>query len=129
MEDWIAFTNEAIAWTDETKTYIQDNRKLPKILNGIDRIFGHNTAAALVVKTVLLHISVNVVNDWPQAAPLTEAEIIQFIDLTLLPLLKIMMLVDNDAWSLFDRSTKEKYRNETLSVFREIENAIKHGDA
>jgi hypothetical protein len=121
VEDWIAITNEAITWANEAKIYIQDNHKLPKIIDGIDRIFDHNTAAALVVKTVLLHMSINVVEDWPQMAPLTEAETSQFIDATILPLLKIMMLVDNDAWSLFDQPTKEKYRGETLAVFRGIE--------
>lgn len=124
VQDWISLTNEAITWSDEANIYIQDNRQLPKIVDGIDRIFGHHTAAALLVKAVLLHISINVVKDWPQAAPLTTAETNRFVDATLLPYLKVIMLVDNDAWSLFDQPTKDKYRSETLAVFREIENAI-----
>ena len=32
-----------------------------------------------------------------------------------------MMLVDNDAWALFDLPTKERYRQETLRVFRKYE--------
>ena len=124
MEEWIAFTHEAIIWSDEAKITIQDNRQLPKIVDGINRIFGHNSAAALVVKTVLLHLSINVVEDWPQAAPLTDAETRQFIDAPLLPFLKVMMLVDNDAWALFDQPKKDKYRSETLAVFRDIEKVI-----
>lgn len=129
VEEWFVFTYNAITWEDEAGIYIQDNRKLPKIIDDIDRIFGHNTAAALVVKTVLLHMSINVVEDWPQAAPLTDVESTHFVDTTTLPLLKVMMLVDNDAWSLFDQPTKDKYRTETLSAFKEIENALKNGVA
>ena len=124
MEEWIAFTHEAIVWSDEAKITIQDNRQLPKIIDGINRIFGHNSAVALVVKTVLLHLSINVVEDWPQAAPLNDAETRQFIDAPLLPFLKVMMLVDNDAWALFDQPKKDKYRSETLAVFRDIEKVI-----
>lgn len=124
VEDWITLTNKAIIWSDEAGTSIQDNRQLPEIIAGIERIFGHNTAAALLVKTVLLHLSIDVVEDWPQAAPLTEAETRQFVDAPLLPYLKIMMLVDNDAWALFDRPAKAKYRSETLAAFRDIEKVI-----
>jgi hypothetical protein len=124
VEEWIAFTHEAIVWSDEAKITIQDNRQLPKIIDGINRIFGHNSAVALVVKTVLLHLSINVVEDWPQAAPLTDAETRQFIDAPLLPFLKVMMLVDNDAWALFDQPKKDKYRSETLAEFRDIEKVI-----
>lgn len=121
LEAWMAFTHEAIIWSDEAGTYIQDNGKLPEIMEGIDRIFGHQSAAGLVVKTVLLHMSINVVADWPQTAPLTEAESRQYIDGNLLPLLKVMMLVDNDAWALFDQPVKEQYRRDTLAVFRDME--------
>jgi len=120
LKAWMAFTHDAITWSDEANTYIQDNGKLSQIMAGIDRIFGHDTAAALVVKAVLLHMSLNVVADWPQTAPLTKAEIRQYIDGDLLPLLKVMMLVDNDAWALFDRPTKDQYRRETLAVFENI---------
>jgi len=68
-----------------------------------------------------LHLSIDVVKDWPQAAPLTEAEIRQYVDEELLPLLKMMMLVDNDAWAFFDPSTKKQYRLETLAVFEDVD--------
>jgi hypothetical protein len=31
-----------------------------------------------------------------------------------------MMIVDNEAWALFDPPTKQRYREETLTVFRQI---------
>jgi hypothetical protein len=87
-------------------------------------LFGRNTPAALIVKTVLLHMSIDVVEDWPQAAPLGEGEIREYLDFALLPLLKVMMLVDNDGWALFDRSNKERYRQATLAVFGRVESLI-----
>jgi hypothetical protein len=124
LEAWAAFTHDAVTWSDRANAYIQDNSKLSQIMDGIGRIFGHQSAAGLVVKTVLLHMSLNVVADWPQTASLTEAESRQYIDGNLLPLLKVMMLVDNDAWALFDRPTKERYRQETLAVFEGMEKAL-----
>ena len=80
LEAWTAFTHDAVTWSDRANAYIQDNSKLSQIMDGIDRIFGHQSAAGLVVKTVLLHMSLNVVADWPQTASLTEAESRQYID-------------------------------------------------
>ena len=120
IREWICVTENAVTREAKSEDYIQDNSKLPEIVDGIERMFGRNTPAALVVRAVLLHMSINVVKDWPQTAPLFEAEIRKHIDTELLPLLKIMMLVDNDAWSLFDQPTKERYRQETLAVFEEV---------
>jgi hypothetical protein len=39
------------------KGRIEDNRALPEILQGIDRLFGRDSAAALLVQAVLLHQS------------------------------------------------------------------------
>jgi hypothetical protein len=118
---WFTLTNTAITKRGETTVYMQDNRKLPEIIDGIERLFGHDTPAALIVKTVLLHYSIDVVEEWPQVAPLTEIEIKQYLNIALFPLLKMMMLVDNDGWELFNLSTKERYRQETLAVFEELE--------
>ena len=121
---WFRLTNTAITKQGKTTAYIQDNRKLPEIIDGIERLFGYDTPAALIVKTVLLHYSIDVVEEWPQVAPLTEVEIRQCLNIALFPLLKMMMLVDNDGWELFNPATKERYRQETLAVFEKLERII-----
>jgi hypothetical protein len=90
-------------------------------LDGLKRLFGRNTPAALIVEIVLFHMSISVVKAWPQAAPLTETEVNQYLETELLSLLKVMMLVDNDGWSLFEPPVREAYRQETLAVFEELE--------
>jgi hypothetical protein len=124
IKDWVALTNAAMTKRDEPGDYVQDNRQLPAIIAGIEKLFGRNTPAALVVKTVLLHISITVVTDWPQAAALTAAQVRHCVDGEVLPLLQIMMLVDSDGWALFDQATRERYRQETLRVFEELKGAI-----
>jgi hypothetical protein len=63
IEDWITLTNTAITKQGKSSVYVQDNRRLPEIIDGIDRLFGHNTPAALIVRTVLLHMSIDVVEE------------------------------------------------------------------
>jgi hypothetical protein len=96
---------------------IQDNRELPEILQGSERLFGAGSGAALIVQAVLLHQSLNVVPDWPNPGSVTEAELARCIRPSLLPLLEAMMLVDSDAWQLFDPASKAKFRESTLAVF------------
>ncbi len=122
IEDWSLLTANAITRQDGED--IQDNRQLPAIIGGIDRIFGQHTPAASVIKAVLFHMSINVLAQWPQTAPLSDAEIQQYIDEPLLPLLKIMMIVDNDAWGFFEAERKQRERDETLAVFERIEHLI-----
>ena len=117
FKEWFALVNTAITKRDGVMDCVQDNRKLPAIIDGIEHLFGHGTPAALVVKTVLLHFSINVVAEWPQVAPLTEIEIKKYVDRELFPLLKMMTLADSDGWTLFDPPTRERYRQETLAVF------------
>jgi hypothetical protein len=122
IDGWIVFTDRAITKRSKTPPVrIQDNSKLSEILDGIERLFGHTSPATLIVKTVLLHLSINVLKEWPQPAPLTETEIRQYVDAELFPLVRMMMLADNDGWALFDQATKERYRQETLAVFGELE--------
>jgi hypothetical protein len=121
---WSVFTDSAIGISEGYPGPIQDNQKLSAILTGIERMFGHSTPAALIVKTVLLHMSVNVVHDWPQASPMTEEEIKRHIDRRLLPLLKVMMLADNEGWSLFYPDARAAQRQDTLEAFEEVEKLI-----
>jgi len=124
IEDWVKLVNTAMTKQAETSVYIQDNHKLPVIVNGIGRLFGHDTPAALIIRTVLLHMSIDVVEDWPQVAPLTDNEVREYLDFDLLPLLKVMMLVDNDGCELFDMPTKARYRRETLNIFTRLESLL-----
>ena len=124
IEDWITLTNTAITKQKKTALDIQDNRKLPKIIEVIEKMFGRHAPAARLVKTVLFHLSITVLEDWPQAAPLTKTEERRYLDSEQLAMLKIMMLVDNDSWTLFDLPTKERHRRDTLGVFGELERNI-----
>jgi len=120
IESWAALASSAITRLEGGTDDIQDNRQLPAIIAGIDRMFGRDTPGAMVVKGVLLHMSITVVPDWPQAAPLTMAEIRRYVSAELLPLLRAMMLADSDGWALFDPGTKERYRRQTLAAFDAI---------
>ncbi len=121
IESWSVFTQRSTTHLENFQDPIQDNRKLPEIISGIEKLFGKNTPAALISKGVLLHMSINVVEDYPQAAPLTMDEINLYIDDQLRPLLKSVMLADNDGWVLFYPEVRINQRNETLSAFKEIE--------
>jgi hypothetical protein len=117
---WSEYTRQAFIPTNVDASPKPDNQKLPKILSDIDLFFGENTPASLIIKTVLLHISLNVDENYPTPAPLTEDEIQRFIGPSLLPLLKVMHLSDNEGWSLFDQETREQQRNDTLKAFEKI---------
>lgn len=123
--NWSTLVNNAMTVQDGTGIKIQDNRKLPEIVAGVAGLFGRNTPAALIVKTILFHMSVNPVKDWPQAAPLTVADFRRYVDADLFPLLKMLVLTDNDGWALFDQSLKKRFCRETLGVFRKLEPVIR----
>jgi len=116
---WSAMVREAtIQRGDRDTAYsIQDNTRLPRIIEGIGRLFGHGSPAALVVRTVLLHHSISMLEEYPVSAPLTEVETGRYLDRELLPLLKLMSLADSDGWELFNPPTRERYRQQTMAVF------------
>lgn len=124
QEGWHSFTRDATKRDAETGQWIQDNAKLLLIVVGIHQMFGKNSPAALIAKTVLLHMSITVVAAWPQAAPLTDAEIAKYVDADLLPLLQTMMIVDGDAWSFFDQATRASEQAEARRVFQRIAQMI-----
>lgn len=121
---WKEITSQAAVLDQGSGDPIQDNTKLPEITSGIAAMFGSNSPAALIVQGVLFHMSINVVKDWPQAAPLTDEEIVRYISFPLAPLLKAMNLSDNDGWSIFDPDIRRLQRNETLDAFQEVEKLI-----
>ena len=124
LTSWSEHTTGAYIITDEASTPKPDNQKLPEILDGIDDLFGENSAGSLITKVVLLHVSLNVDPFYPTPAPLTEDEIRRFIGPSLLLLLRVMMLADNEGWSLFDPDTRAQQRRDTLQAFRRVEQLI-----
>lgn len=102
-----------------------DNKKLPEIISGIDLLFGKDNPAALITKAVLLHTSLDVDKNYPTPAPLKDDEIRFLISPDLLPLLKVMMLSDNEGWSLFDQKVREQQRRDTLKAFEWFEELIR----
>ena len=124
LDSWTRLVLDATVAAPDGKGLIQDNRALPDIVQGIEQLFGAGSAAAFIVQAVLLHQSLNVVPEWPNPGSLTEAEIPRCIRPGLLPLLEALMLVDSDAWQLFDPASKAKYRQSTLSVFATVRGLV-----
>jgi len=124
LDAWIPLVLGASVPAPDGKGRIQDNQALPGILQGIDAMFGAGSPAALIVQAVMLHQSLNVVPEWPNPGSLTEAEVPQCIRPPLLPLLEAMMLVDSDAWQLFDPPSKAKFRHSTLAVFATVRSLV-----
>ncbi|MBI3161768.1 MAG: hypothetical protein HYZ23_04630 [Chloroflexi bacterium] len=120
IDSWSKLAGEANVKTENFADPIQDNCKLPELIGGIDTMFEKDSPASLVVKGVLLHMSINVVDDWPQAAPLTDEEIKTHVDAKLCPLLKMMCLADNEGWSMFYPETRERQRSDTLKAFEMV---------
>ena len=123
IDRWSELVLSACVQPEGAPEPIQDNRRYPEILEGIDHMFGKGSDAAAIVKTVLFHMSVNAVKEWPQAAALTIDEITRYIDRDVLPLLKAMMLSDNEGWSMF-YADRETQRSDTLDVYEELEKLI-----
>jgi len=124
IETWSEFTKSAITFSSDCGEDIQDNSKLPRIMAGIESMYGANSPAALIVEGVLLHMSLNVVIDYPQAAPLNDIEIREYINGNLMPLLKVMCLADNEGWTMFYPETRIVQREETLAAFNRYETLI-----
>jgi hypothetical protein len=124
IEPWTQRVLGAAVTAPDGKGRIQDNRAVPEIVQGIERLFGADSAAALIVQAVLLHQSLNVVPEWPNPGSLADAEVATCIRPAVVPLLEAMMLVDSDAWQLFDVASKAKYRASTLAVFAEVRRRV-----
>lgn len=125
VNPWSELTYNAFIEHDEDTHPKPDNQKLSEVLSGIDQLFGDNTPAALIVKTVLLHISLDVDPEYSTPSPLTTAETKQHIDQTLFPLLKVMMLSDSEGWTLFHPEARATKRRDALTAFAQVEVLIK----
>ena len=108
------------AWTEDTAVGepVPDNRSLPRIVAGIDRMFEPDPARLLTA--ILLHQSVTVVSDWPSLAPLTPAEETTYITPRVAALQLPLMLADSGGWNLFDPGTLRSMYHETRAVFARI---------
>lgn len=120
IESWYHLTATAIIYDPQLAEDKQDNNKLPDILQGLERMYGPDSPAALIIKGVLLHLSIDSDPSYPTVAPLTTNELGRYLDANLHPLLKMMMLVDNDSWELFNPTNKQHQRDQTLKAFDEI---------
>lgn len=125
LRDWFYVTQIARMYSTMYQDNIPDNRQLPEIMMGIDTLFGgRDTPAGLIICGVLFHMSFDVVDEYPQSAPLTNDEIQVYISPTLLPLLKVMMLTDNKAWALFDAQRTQLHTQQTLHEFERVEKLL-----
>lgn len=122
--DW--FEMVIHAYQDRGADRVQDNRRLPEIVAGIDNMFGKDTPGGWILKGILFHVSLNQVKAWPSPAPLNDHEIRTYFNLRMIPYLKVITLVDSDSWSLFDPDIKAAYRLETLEYFENIERLLVH---
>jgi len=120
LDDWAMLTTEAIVEREEGPSPVQDNARLDAIGAGIERIYGVVTPATTLIKLVLLHMSITNLSQWPQAAPLDEAQIQRYFDRELLRLTEIFYLADSDGWVIFDPPTRDAYRAETRQVFARL---------
>lgn len=120
IDRWSSLTLEAAQ--HRTKDGVQvDNKRLPRILHQLDKMLGEKSSSNRIIKIILLHHSINILKDWPQSDPLTEAEVLRLVDRELLQILRIMMLADNDGWELFHAQHCPAYRSETRAVFDHLE--------
>ena len=124
IDSWSELTYNAYIDPGGGLTLKHDNGKLPEILTVIKHLYGENSPAALIIKTALLHISLNVDINYPTPSPLTVVEAKRYIDPALFPLLRVMMLSDNEGWSLFYPTVRAQQRNDTLKIFAYLESLI-----
>jgi hypothetical protein len=121
---WSGYADQAFILRAGEPAPKPDNQKLSGILIGIDNLFGKDTPAALITKTVLLHISLHIDPFYPTPAALTEDEIKRYIDPELFPLLRVMMLADNEGWSLFHPEKRAQRSRDAMKAFGKIEEMI-----
>ncbi|HLF75478.1 MAG TPA: hypothetical protein VI524_14070 [Anaerolineales bacterium] len=122
LDDWSSYTRSAITKQEDSPDQVQDNLKLPEILDGIGRMFGRSTPPALIIKTILLHLSIDM-QPWPPITPLTDEEVRMYVDHDLVPLLRAVNLGDGEGWNMFDED-RESLRNSTLEAFKKVERLI-----
>ena len=124
IHSWSELTIHGFTIRDGDAAPKPDNQKLPEILAGIDQLFGEDAPAARITKVALLHISLNIDVSYPTPSPLTDEEIKRFITPDLFPLLEVMMLGDNEGWTLFDPDDRARQYKDAVTVFQKVERII-----
>jgi hypothetical protein len=124
IHGWAELTLGAVTQPAGRDVPIQDNQRIPEILAGLDLMLENHTCAKTAIKLVLLHHSINHLQDWPQASALTESQVSQLFDSRLLQLIRVMMLADSDGWELFNTPNCTRYREETRTVFRRLQSLV-----
>ncbi|MBK8022106.1 MAG: hypothetical protein IPK19_11935 [Chloroflexi bacterium] len=124
LKDWAAMTASALTEHPDEDTLMHDHRRLPEIVGGIHILWGKGTPAAAIVKSVLFHMSIDAIPEYPTATPLTDAEVALYVDPSTLPLLEIMVLVDCDAWALFHPELRARDRALVLNEFSRLRSLV-----
>ncbi len=128
-----SFKNKVDAWSETTLNAAQsepdndtatNNANLIEIIQQLDLLFAPHSTANLIVKVILLHHSINTLQDWPQVNPLTDNEILLIFNAELLQLMRLMFLADSDGWELFHAERSVDYRSQIRSVFDRLERLI-----
>jgi len=118
LEDWFNLTDTATRFDEAQDLKIQDNSKLPRILGGAKRIFAEPTRTAVGV--IALHQSITSLAAWPVKAPLTNDQVMAYVDKDISTALLALTLTDSGGWNLFDPPTLESMYKETRAVFRDL---------
>lgn len=100
---------------------IQDNCQLPTILDGIERMFGADSAAAFILKTILLHHSFSPIPDWPNPATLTDAEVRVCVNPALWRLLGPFLAFDSDGWDMYDAATRPLHAAQLAASLAQVQ--------
>lgn len=116
--EWFNLTSNAMQFDKAENLEIQDNSTLPRILAGARQIFAEPTRTAVI--TIALHQSITSLAAWPVKAPLTDDQVIAYVDKDLVTTLLPLTLADSAGWNLFDPPTLELMYTETRAVFRDL---------
>jgi hypothetical protein len=124
IDSWSEYTAEAFLAEDGTTTPKPNNTKLPEILTGVERLYGEDTPATLIIKTILFHTSFHEDDEYPTPAPLTDDEIKRYIRPSLVPFSRVMMMADNEGWTLFEPEYRGRFYEAALAFFERVEKLI-----
>lgn len=109
IDDWQALINRAVIVREDA--ILQDNTYLAEIMAGIWAMYGAYSHATSIISCILLQMSLETVpEERPCPVGLDSEQVRQLIAPDLIPLLTAMMVIDSDAWNLYDPTTKERYR-------------------